>query len=142
MSPVAHRLRLPRGVELKYDQTRYRTVTAARLTALDASRVSGRSFGTDSHVTWASYYSPRPTTSLNVARGATIELLQYRAEGSCFLRAAEEVFEADECPSSGPLFELYGAPIVRHWVHVVSGGKPVGWLLIDDRTVRRLARAY
>jgi hypothetical protein len=141
-SPVAHRLRLAPGVELTYDQTRYRTVTAGRLTALEASRVSGRSFGADSHVTRASYYSPRPTTSLNIARGTTIELLQYRAEGSCFLRVAEQIFEADECPSPGPLFEQSREPAVQHWLHLVRSGKPVGWLLIDDKMVRRLARAY
>jgi len=78
---------------------------------------------------------------LPVQAGDTVEYLQYRAEGTCFIRIASDVIDAKLCPNQQPSrFRLDTEPITEWWIHVTIKGKPAGWLLVSDAVVKVVDR--
>jgi hypothetical protein len=90
------------------------------------------------------YYSGRfPREYRRVTAGETIEYLQYRAEGACFVRVDGAVFEAEVCPLvQRALFEMAHEPTVDWWIRVVVEGDPRGWLRVEESAVREVGRLF
>ena len=56
----------------------------------------------------------------------TFEYLQYRAEGTCFIRIERRVIDAD-CPAyMKSMFKVEIEPKTELWIHVVFPGGPAG----------------
>ena len=72
----------------------------------------------------------------------TLEYLQYRAEGSCFIRMEGGVIDADDCPANNKsLFKIEAEPTVESWIHVVLRGSS-GWLLVNDSGMKEVDREF
>lgn len=84
---------------LSFDDTRYQTIQAGRIRVLGATHVVGRMIGAVSRLSRDEYYLGKfSSASLAVQPGMTLEYLQYRAEGTCFIRTEGRVIDAD-CPT-------------------------------------------
>jgi hypothetical protein len=78
-----------------------------------------------------------------VAAGDAIEYLQYRAEGSRFVRINGEAVEAGECPAQDKRsFKLEAMPTIEWWIRTILDDQYVGWLLVDDRVVKLVRRRF
>lgn len=132
------------GQRLQFDETRFRTTRPGQLQALGATNVTGRRLGARRALSVADYYSgkfPEGTVTLNA--GDTVEYLQYRAEGTCFVRIAGVVFDAKPCPRGNrDEFRLLREPAVEWWVRLVSDDKPMGWLLLTGKTAKVVGREF
>lgn len=146
-APTGAVLRVKKGQPVEFGETLYRTIVPGRLKVLKDSQVTGRRLGSILRLSRADYYSGRyPSASLPVRAGEVIDYLQYRAEGSCFVRIRGEVVDADLCPhfvvDSVDRFALDAEPQTEWWVQVVVKGRPKGWLLVDGRNVREEGRTF
>jgi hypothetical protein len=142
-APVAMQIGNAKGMEINFDSTRLQTLEAGRIVAIALATVNGRVLGATERLTQDAYYHGGfPTESRTVQPGDTIEFLQYRAEGTCFVRIAGSVIDADPCPAiDNTAFQLIAEPRVEWWVHVTSKtGR--GWLQVEDSIVRQLARVF
>ena len=75
--------------------------------------------------------------------GLNIEYLQYRAEGTCFVRLSGVVIDADPCPiNDKAMFRLETEPKIEWWIHVVLPDNSVGWLLVTDSRVKLVDREF
>ena len=119
-----------------FEQTRYVTRETGAFTAVGASKIHGRVLGPIQYLSKDSYYAGGPGyADISIAAGTLVEYLQYRAEGTCFVRLRGEVIDADPCPSYVTGFQLVREPIVEKWAAVVDG-KATGWLKVDDACVK------
>jgi hypothetical protein len=121
---------------LQFDETRFRTTSPGRLLAVVATTVTGRRLGAIQALARADYYSGKyPAAAVKVDAGDIVEYLQYRAEGTCFVRIAGAVIDADPCPhGTGDGFRLLTEPEVEWWIRLVADDRPLGWLLLTDKT--------
>jgi len=135
-------LPVSRGQEIAFDLTRYRTVVPGRIVVIAQREVTGRALGPITHLSRHDYYSGRfPGSSVHVAPPDTIEYLQYRAEGSCFVRIAGQVIDAHDCPAFDTTsFHVLAQPRTEWWIRVLANGSAAGWLLVSDSTVRVIDR--
>jgi hypothetical protein len=129
------------GQRLAFDDTRYRTVKAGRFLVLRAATITGRDLGEIRRLSRADYYSSRfSATRVNVKTDDTVEYLQYRGEGTCFIRVAGRVIDADLCPTQQPnSFRVDVKPETEWWIHIVDG-QTKGWLLVTDAAARVVQR--
>ena len=141
-SKVIRRLSVAPKQRLVFGDTRYRTVKPGRLRVLVSGSIKGRMLGEMTRLSRADYYSDRfADTSVNVTAGDTVEYLQYRAEGTCFVRIAGKTIDADPCPTGeSARFRLDVKPIIEWWIHITANGTPAGWLLVTDATVKEIDR--
>lgn len=141
---IVLRLAVAPGQRLQFDETMFRTVKPGHLQASVATAVRGRRLGAIRALSRTDYYSgkfPNDTVKLNA--GDAIEYLQYRAEGTCFVRIAGVVIDADPCPRENrDEFRLVSEPAVEWWVRLVSDDKPIGWLLLTDKTAKVVDREF
>lgn len=142
-SESAGTLRVTPGQRLQFDETRYRTIRPGRIVALTDSTVSGRRLGAVRMLSREDYYSDRfERGTVAVPAGTGFELLQYRAEGTCFVRIGGTVIDADTCPIDSRRFRVESQPAVEWWIRVVRDGKPMGWLLLSDATAKVVRREF
>lgn len=140
-SKVIRQLTVKPKQRLVFDETRYRTITPGRLTALASASINGRMLGDVTRLSKADYYSGKfPRAAINVSGGDAIEFLQYRAEGTCFVRVAGKSIDAELCPAQRKDFRLDVEPRLEWWIHITVNGKPAGWLLVTDTTARVIDR--
>ena len=140
-SKVARRVTVKPRQRLVFDETRYRTIIPGRLTALVSANIKGRTLEGVSRLSKADYYSSKfPNSTVNVSSGDAIEFLQYRAEGTCFIRVAGKTIDAALCPTHSKDFRLDVEPRLEWWIHITVDGKPAGWLLVTDTTARVIDR--
>lgn len=127
---------------LTFDGTRYRTMKVGQFRVSAPTAVTGRTLGGISRLSRSDYYSGRfGPARVDVARGDTIEYLQYRAEGTCFVRIAGSVIDADPCPTEKKAeFTLVAEPVTEWWIQITVGGQSVGWLLIGGSTAKVIDR--
>lgn len=96
----------------------------------------GRDLGKISYLARDAYYgSGFPNVTVEVNPSMVFEYLQYRAEGTCFVRIGGRVLDAKPCPvSDTSRFRTAGDPEITWWVrvHIVDHGH--GWLLVSDST--------
>ena len=141
-SSVVETIRTRPGQRLAFNDTRYRTMRPGRFVVSASTRITGRRLGELSHLSRSDYYSGKfSPASLPVIGGDTIEYLQYRAEGTCFVRILNSVIDADPCPTEKEgEFRLEAKPTLEWWIHVMLDGTPRGWLLVTDATARVVDR--
>lgn len=132
------------GQRLTFDETRFRTIRPGRLQAVVPATVSGRRLGSVQALSRADYYSARyPDTAVKLNAGDSFDYLQYRAEGTCFVRIGGVVIDAQACPwDDRQAFRRISEPVVEWWVRLVPNGKPAGWLLLTDKTARVVERQF
>ena len=80
----------------------------------------------------------------DVPADTIIEYLQYRAEGTCFIRVGKTVIDADPCPAvdkSKARVEV--EPRTEWWIRVVlPGGAPKGWVDAHDSALKLVTREF
>ena len=107
-----------------------------------STRITGRKLGEVSRLVRSDYYSGKfGPASVAVLAGESIEYLQYRAEGTCFVRIAGSVIDADPCPTQKEgEFRLEAQPSVEWWIHIIVDGKVRGWLLVTEAAAKVVDR--
>lgn len=144
-APVARLVDLAAGTPLKFDETRYQTLEPGKIEVLGSAVVHGRNLGAIRYLSREDYYRGRyPTQEWRVAAGDTIEYLQYRAEGTCFVRLAGSVVDADQCPAlDQSSLRMIQEPRTVWWIRVVlDDGSSAGWLLVEDVAVKQVGRSF
>ena len=127
------------GQSFSFDQTRYVTRQTGAFRAVADTKIHGRNLGQIRYLSRESYYRGGwGYGDIPVVAGALIEYLQYRAEGTCFVRFRGDVIDANMCPLYVPGFELVKEPIVDRWA-AVSVGRSTGWLKVDNKCVKVVA---
>jgi len=135
---VVRRMEQPvRGQELGYEETRFHTTAPGRLLALSSIPFEGRNMGDLRFLTRDDYYSgPFQRSESEIPAGDTIQFLQHRAEGSCFVRIGEDVWDADLCWSrQEKMFDRLEEATTEWWIRITEGGTPLGWLLVEEATL-------
>jgi hypothetical protein len=140
MRPVQVR----KGDAVGFGATLYRTTKPGRLRALTPTMVTGRSLGPIIHLSRNDYYSGMyPAASVSVAAGEMFDYLQYRAEGTCFVRVRGDVIDANPCPQeTASAFVLEAKPEIEWWIEFVVKGRSQGWLLVDGKNVKESGRTF
>lgn len=137
------RVRTKPGERLSFVETRYVTTEGGLLRAREASVLEGRRFAGSGTISRDGYYASNvPAGRISVNPSQTLDYLQDRAEGTCFVRIEGVLLEASDCPANDPdRFELLREPVVEWWVRLDSPGAK-GWLKVDDSSVRELEREF
>jgi len=132
------------GSRIQFDETRYQTIHSGLFVVESTVTLVGRKLGALTYLSKQEYYSGKfSARDFSLQTGATIEFLQYRAEGSCLMRLEREVVEVEQCPDlNGPGFRSLRKAEVLWWVRVIVAGKPRGWALVDGRTLRVSRREF
>lgn len=141
---IEQRLRVSKGQQIAFDETRFRTIEAGRLQVLAYTSVTGRLLGTIRLHTRDAYYKEHfPEVAIACKQGDVIEYLQYRAEGTCFVRVGDEVVDAGPCPAhDDQRFRVVTQPKVEWWIRVVLDRAPIGWVMVDGKTVKQSGRSF
>lgn len=132
------------GTRLGFDSTAVVTWVGSPLVALRDVVISGRNLGPERTISSTRYYEgTAPTVQQTVDSGATITLLQYRAEGGCFVLVGSNVIEAEGCPTmmDPPAFKVEREPAVYWWAWIVSGER-AGWAEVDDKAIKVVDREF
>jgi len=126
---------------LSFDDTRYRTIKAGRLRVVAPTQVRGRALGAITYLSKADYYSAKfERSTFQVRAGTMVEYLQYRAEGTCFVRLGANVIDADPCPAGEAAFKVESEPRTEWWIHVLLSTDTTGWVLVNHTTVKEIDR--
>ena len=143
-SPVVDTLHPSIGSRLAFDSTRLQTVEPGVIRVLSGITLSGRDLGTGTHVGLDEYYDRAlPEVDARVVAPATIEYLQDRAEGTCFIRLDRRVIDADPCPAfATDSATVERAPITRWWIRLSGQRGAAGWLLVSDSTALSIRREF
>lgn len=142
-APVTGTVVVEPGQRLEYDSTRFQTLRSVALKVRESSTIKGRDLGRLQRLSKDQYYSGAFKDSMfAVARGSALELLQYRAEGACFVRISGVVVDADTCPTFDTArFESRGEPYTLWWIHVRTRTAS-GWLQLSDSTAEVVRRTF
>lgn len=132
------------GQPIEFGKTVHRTTKAGRLRASVAATITGRRLGRVVHLSRDEYYSGTySAVTVPVAADEMFEYLQYRAEGTCFVRIRGDVIDAHPCPLEARMaFVLEAEPETEWWVEYLASGQARGWLLVDGKDVRETARRF
>jgi hypothetical protein len=140
---IVGRLTAKAGERIRYDSTRFQTLRPVVVRIVGEAAVRGRSLGTLRHLSRGQYYSNdfRDTT-IPVNPSVAMEYLQYRAEGTCFVRIGNQVVDAKPCPVVDTTkFAVTGEPETLWWIRAL-GSSASGWLLISDSTATVVNRTF
>ena len=143
-APVVDTLRGRSGQRVAFDSTRYQTIVTGAIEVLAPFQLTGRDLGDVRRLTLDRYYHSSGTeASIQVTAPATIEYLQYRAEGTCFVRVVQRVIDAQPCPGFGrESVKVVREPLTRWWVLTRGTRGAIGWLLVSDSTARAVRREF
>jgi hypothetical protein len=131
------------GQRVVFDSTRYQTLESGTIRIHMSFELKGRDLGAVKHLTLDGYYQPNEETSITLAAPADVEFLQYRAEGTCFVRVQTSVVDAHPCPGFGPeSVSVVRDPVTRWWVRVRGTRDKPGWLLVSDSTAKAVRREF
>ena len=132
------------GENIAFDETRYRTTESGHLQVLAATHITGRLLGPIRSLTRDAYYMGQfPRQAVACKQGDVIEYLQYRAEGTCFVRVRDQVVDADPCPAQGDgTFRLITKPKTEWWIRVVPDRVPAGWVIVDGKGLKQNGRTF
>lgn len=142
-TPMTGALTGSRGRILPYDSARYVTLEPGAVVATDATEIVGYNHGATGMLTRAKYYEPGVAAdTFPIAAGDTVEFLQHRAEGTCFIRRRGEVIDARECPAIGDTsWTVLSQPATELWFRL-AGEPPRGWVKIGEASVRIARRTF
>ena len=131
------------GERIQYDSTRFQTIRSGMVRTIGDATVRGHGLGNVRHLSRDQYYSSAfRDTTIPLGPSATIEFLQHRAEGSCFVRIGNEVVDARRCPVLDTArFSVTGQPLTLWWIRAL-GSTASGWLLISDTTATVVRRTF
>jgi hypothetical protein len=138
-SPVILRA-FAKGVQAGYWGVRYRTLAPGKVRAKKSISFEGTSFGQINHLSEDLYYAGGIEDEIfTVHANERFELLQYRGEGSCFIRLRSQVIEVHSCSEDGRLegkewqaLETYSAPKVELWIRLIDDSRrAIGWAYFD-----------
>jgi hypothetical protein len=143
-SAVVDTLRGRVGQRVAFDSTRYQTIESGTIRIHTSLELKGRDLGDVTHLTLDRYYHPNAVeTSIPLTASSTVEFLQYRAEGTCFVRVQNTVIDAQPCPGFGPeSVSVVRDPVTRWWVLVRGEKDKPGWLLVSDSTAKSVRREF
>ena len=143
-SPIVDTLLADVGAQVHFASTRYQTVQPGSITVLRPTTVLGRDFGERSHLTYEEYYSGETgDVNIRVAPPSTIEFLQHRAEGTCFVRMDRRVINADPCPMfDSSTVRIEREPLTRWWIRTRGQFGRNGWIQVSDSTARAVRRSF
>jgi hypothetical protein len=132
------------GQRVAFDSTRYQTVEPGAIRIQTSFELKGRGLGNVKHLTLDRYYQPNDAeVSIALTAPATVEFLQYRAEGTCFVRVQNTVIDAQPCPGFGrESVTVVRDPVTRWWVLVRGVNDRPGWLLVSDSTAKAVRREF
>jgi hypothetical protein len=141
---VVDTLRGRSGQRVAFDSTRYQTIATGAIEVLQPFQLTGRDLGDVKRLTLDRYYQSGVTEiSIPLATPGTIEYLQYRAEGTCFVRVEQRVIDAEPCPGFGrESVKVVREPVTRWWVLTRGSKGAIGWLLVSDSTARAVRREF
>lgn len=143
LSPVADTLRGRVGQRVAFDSTRYQTIATGSMDVSRPFQLTGRAFGNVKHLTLEQYYQSLPEVTVGLAAATTIDVLQYRAEGTCFVRVEQRVIDAQPCPGLGrERVTVTREPVTRWWVLTRGSTGMQGWLFLSDTTARAVRREF
>jgi hypothetical protein len=131
------------GTRLIFDSTEYQTLDAGRLLVRATTRIAGRDFGDRTILSRDEYHSTVfPDTAFVLDVPASFELLQYRAEGACFVRITNRVLEVNPCPGIDTSHSrVESEPVTQWWIRV-KGPRAYGWVVVSDTTARVARREF
>lgn len=136
------------GEEVTYDEIRFRTLQSGQISARRAGTFLARNFGDIAYLSKEIYYSSAGGwEKISYEAGDSFQYLQYRSEGSCFIRHDSEILEIDWCSWVGISqtngFDVTKRPVTEFWIRVVYNEEPLkGWLLVDGKSVEMLPRQF
>lgn len=146
-APVSGYLSTALGSRVPYSGFRYRTLRPGRVVVHEEYTLTGRNLGRTDYVSQANYYHEGgEVVTLQLEPSDLLEYLQYRAEGSGFIRWQGLVLDIEYLPwlgSNHPL-ELVVEPVTEAWIRVESkSDMRTGWILVDeDETVFEVDREF
>ena len=140
-SPIVGIAKVLPGQRLPYDETQYRTTRAGRISVLMPYYINGRMIGPVARLSAKDYSLNKfAQVRIEVRPGTNIEYLQYRAEGTCFVRIGSNVIDAEPCPTiEKSVFTVESEASTELWLHVAIGNSS-GWLLVDGRSAKEVGR--
>lgn len=142
-APLVATVAVDGGQQLEYDSTRFQTVDAVKLHVRAAGTIIGRNLGPIRYLSLSQYYSHAIREStIAVTPASTVELLQHRAEGFCFVRVLTDVVDVPVCPTfDTTTFVTPGQPQTRWWIYV-RVKEIAGWLELSDTTAKDVRRLF
>lgn len=141
---VLRRVEIAARTQVGFDETRYRTVVAGELAVLGPVVLRGRNLGETRYLSREEYYQgDLPAQEWEAAEGDAVEYLQDRAEGTCLIRFAGVVIEAQPCPALlSDSFRVAREPITEWWIRVSLGDEAPGWVLVEEGALQQVGRAF
>ena len=124
-----------KGTTVKWKNVRFRTLSPGIFVARTAGSIEGANYGPMSYLSREHYYSGGHGGHqvFQYTKGDSIEYLQYRAEGSAFIRINGAIVAADLLSKRAVPFKEVKRPRVELWVEVISeAGKPMGWYQVPQ----------
>ena len=146
-APVTGYLSAALGSRILFSGFRYRTLRPGRVVVHEEYMLTGRNLGQTDYVSSSNYYNDGgELITLKLQPKDRLEYLQYRAEGSSFIRWQGLVLEVEYSPwlgSNRPL-ELIVEPVTEAWIRVESeSDMRTGWTLVGDKeTLSEIAREF
>jgi hypothetical protein len=114
-SRVVQSVSVSPGQRVAFGDTWYRTIQVGHFRVVN-THVTGRTIGKVNRLSRKDYYSYNfMTANVEVKAGTTFDYLQYRAEGTCFVRIDGTVIDAEGCPTiDKSSFRLEREPTTEH----------------------------
>ena len=142
---VIKNLKVISGAEIAYDQKRFRTLATGLFVAENSGSIRGTYYGVISYLSVEDYNRFRGARKdFEYAQKDTIEYLQYRAEGTGFIRLDNHVISVDLTSQNAANLLQVRDPVVEFWIRVIDkDSKPIGWYLTHDEFVTKVhQRSY
>ena len=138
-SVMIEKVTIRKGQKIDFKETRYRTLKSGLITVTAPSTISVTSYGRLDFLSSDDYFNKGIEKSIKLKSGDSLEYLQYRAEGECFIKMKGEVFALQ--PDEN--IQISIEPQTEWWVLAVDKQKkPLGWVLIDKKTVEFAERQF
>lgn len=132
-------LKILKGRKIDFQETRYRTVKSGAIVAKAPVSLSVTSYGKGDYLPPDAYYHQGMKKNIDLKSGDSLEYLQYRAEGECLIKLNGEVLAIPPHEN----IRIASEPLTEWWVLAVDKQKkPLGWILIDDKTVEFAKRQF
>ena len=145
-APVVGYLSTLPGSRILFSGFRYRTLRPGRVVVHEKCTLTGRNLGQTDYVSKANYYNDGgELITLKLQANDRLEYLQYRAEGSSFIRWQGLVLDVEYSPwlGSNRPFELVVEPVIEAWIQVESESDTgAGWIQVENETVLEIDREF
>jgi hypothetical protein len=132
-------VRFKKGDLVPFERDRVVTTRSGSVEVKAEVALTVRNFGKTDSISVDTYYSEIKAAPLLIKAKESVEYLQDRAEGSCFLRVYGNTVEAEECPgmqatrAAASKLVVKTRPQTQWWIFVPSAGGGVGgWTTVSD----------